>query len=352
MTRNKKKVLFFMPTTVGGAEKVMLNYAHLLDDEIFEIVYVLIGGDESNIRKLLPETAKTYSIKIRNINKWGCWRICKFLKQEKPDSAFSSMFWINVRLLIACRFIGVKAIVRNNITINRLQTWMRALVRWTYKYAHLIIVQQEEMYQELCDEIPDCKDRIKVVYNPFLPDVIDKMKDEENPYPNIKQTNFLWAARFSQEKGHDILVKAFEKVVEKIPNAHLYLLGKCNPQNDFYKEVTGYIKEHDLTARVHVVGFDSNPYRWIYRCDCFVMPSRIEGLPNALIEAMYLRRPVVATECIPIVSRMVEEGYNGYVVEPESVVALATAMEKAIELKNFRMIYKPASKEDVEKLFM
>lgn len=341
-----------MPTTVGGAEKVMLNYAHLLDDSIFYIIYILIGSDDSNIRKILPEGAKTYSIRISNINRWGILRICKILKLENPDFAFSSIFWINVRLLVACKILGVKAIVRNNITIFRLQTWMRTLVRWTYKYSHIIIVQQEEMYQELCDEIPECKNRIRVVYNPFLPDVIDKMKIAENPYPNAMQTNFLWVARFSHEKGHDILVKAFEKVIERIPNAHLYLLGKYDAQNIFYKEVVNYISEHGLIDKIHVVGFDSNPYRWISRCDCFVMPSRIEGLPNALVEAMYLGRPVVASECIPIVARMVKDGYNGYLVKTGRVNELAAAMVKALQLKNFRMIYKPASKEDVEKLFM
>ena len=81
------------------------------------------------------------------------------------------------------------------------------------------------------------------------------------------------------------------------------------------------------------------------------MPSRKEGLPNSLIDAMYLGKPVVATTCIPVISRIVRDGYNGILVAPEDVEAMAAAMQKAIYLKDFKMTYTPASKEDFISLF-
>ena len=85
--------------------------------------------------------------------------------------------------------------------------------------------------------------------------------------------------------------------------------------------------------------------------DCFVMPSRLEGLPNALIDAMYLGKPVVATRCIPIIERIVRNSYNGIVVEPDNVEALAEGMRKATLLKDTRMIYQPATGRDFVSLF-
>ena len=82
------------------------------------------------------------------------------------------------------------------------------------------------------------------------------------------------------------------------------------------------------------------------------MPSRQEGLPNALIEAMFLKRPVVATLCIPVIGRIVKDGYNGYLAESENVSSLALCMLKAPELKHFEMTYQPTPKESFIKVFM
>ena len=111
------------------------------------------------------------------------------------------------------------------------------------------------------------------------------------------------------------------------------------------------VKDKGLQDYIHFVGYDDNPYRWMKFCDCFVLPSRIEGLPNVLVEAMYLGRPVVATKCIPFISRMVDDGKNGILCETENPQALANAMIKAVDLKNFKMTYKPSTADDFIKIF-
>ena len=99
------------------------------------------------------------------------------------------------------------------------------------------------------------------------------------------------------------------------------------------------------------MGFHSNPYRWMKHADCYVMPSRFEGLPNSLIDAMFVGMPVVATRCIPVIDRIVKNGYNGIVVDSENVEALAEGMKKATLLKDFEMSYRPATSEDIVSLF-
>lgn len=134
-------------------------------------------------------------------------------------------------------------------------------------------------------------------------------------------------------------------------NAHLYLVGGFDKNSKYYQEISSLIINNNLQNDIHVIGYDSNPYKWMKYCDCFVLPSRIEGLPNALIEAMYLKRPVVAARCIPIISNIIEQGYNGFLVEKEDYNNMANAMIKAITLKNFEMTYKPSTSLDFIKLF-
>jgi glycosyltransferase involved in cell wall biosynthesis len=57
------------------------------------------------------------------------------------------------------------------------------------------------------------------------------------------------------------------------------------------------ISDYGLGDRIHLIGFDRNPYRWMARCRLFILPSRTEGFPNALLEAMALRCPVIASDC-------------------------------------------------------
>ena len=68
-------------------------------------------------------------------------------------------------------------------------------------------------------------------------------------------------------------------------------------------------------------------------------------------EAMYIGKPVVSTLCLPIIRRMVKDGYNGYTVNVDDHEELANAMVKALELKNFTMIYKSSKAEDFIRLF-
>ena len=81
------------------------------------------------------------------------------------------------------------------------------------------------------------------------------------------------------------------------------------------------------------------------------MSSRNEGLPNVLIESLYLGTPVAATKCIPVISRIVEDGVNGFVAEPENAESLALAMLNAVCLGRVSSSYQSADENEFAKLF-
>ena len=66
---------------------------------------------------------------------------------------------------------------------------------------------------------------------------------------------------------------------------------------------------------------------------------------------MYLGKPVVATKCIPVIERIVQHGYNGILVDTENIEQLAEGMIEALSLKDFKMTYQPATKQDIVPLF-
>lgn len=352
--RDKKKVLFFLPPSVGGAERMTITIAKMLPQTEFEVKFVVVGRTMGDIKKFIPDSYATRFIKVNYIWLGGTTLIWKIVREERPSIVFSSLLYLNARLILVSKICGTKVIVRNNIDLSRTTHKMNILlVRLTYKWVDKVIAQQEEMHDEIISYTGLPAEKVVTLHNPIDVDYIQESLKVENPFKEDTrdQYKYIWAARFSPQKGQDLIVRAFEMVHRSRPDAHLYLLGKYDENSPFYKSIISFIESNNLQEYVHLVGFDSNPYRWMKHSDCFVMPSRFEGLPNSLIDAMYLGKPVVATRCIPVIDRIVKDGYNGIMVESENIEALAEGMKKAPLLKDFEMTYHPASTMDFVSLF-
>jgi glycosyltransferase involved in cell wall biosynthesis len=83
-----------------------------------------------------------------------------------------------------------------------------------------------------------------------------------------------------------------------------------------------------LTDRVHLPGLVTNVTDYLRQADLFVMPSRIEGFPMALCEAMACGLPVLAADCLSGPRDIIDDGVNGVLVQTEDVDALATKLDE------------------------
>lgn len=352
MSQFKKKVLFFLPGTVGGAERMTVTIAKMLPREEFEVKFVVVGRTLGDIKKFIPSDYDTILLRIRGLWDFCTIRIANLIRKEKPHAAFASLMYLNARVIWASKMFGIKSIVRNNIDFFYALPKNRWYAKLSYRWADYIIAQQEEMCEGIIAITHSAPQKVVTLHNPIDIVLIDEKSKTISPYDKgDKSIKFVLTARVHHSKGQDILLKAFDIVHQTIPNSKLYLVGKYNETDTYYQELVQYIKANNLSDCVSMPGFDDNPYRWVANADCYVMPSRKEGLPNSLIDAMYLGKPVVATTCIPVVSRIVKDGYNGVLVAPEDVEAMADAMLQALQLKNFRMTYVGAENERFIKLF-
>ncbi len=352
MTEKKKKVLFFLPSGVSGAERMTITIAKMLDLDKFEVLFVVIGKQLGNTVEFIPSHYPIKLVKIRNIYDFVVLRLYRCMCKEKPDVVFCSLLYLNSRVISAAKLYGKsKIVVRSSNGLSVLGKTARKLCGITYPWADIIIAQQEEMREELLNSFKLKPEKVITLHNPIDTDNIDRKASEPSPFTDDNAVKFVWVGRVARTKGQDVLIKSFAKVHSVIKNSRLYVVGKYDKQGEYYLLLLSLLKDLGIENIVNFIGFDSNPYRWIKYANCFVMPSRVEGLPNALIEAMYLGVPVVATRCIPVVDRIVENGYNGYVVNPDSPEEMADAMLKSLDLKDFVMTYKGASNEDFKRLF-
>ena len=151
--QNKKKIVFFIKCNCGGAERVTINIAEMLPKEKFDIVFVVVGKNKDT-EQFIPSSYKVYHIRQREYRLLGIGRILYYLHKEKADIAFSSMIYINVRIILAAKILGIKAIVRNNNSVFE-QTTKRLAMKILYPFAYKIIAQQDEMRAEIINNTKD-----------------------------------------------------------------------------------------------------------------------------------------------------------------------------------------------------
>ena len=223
-----KKVLYFLQSGVGGAERVTVTIGKNLDREKFDVSFCLVGDAKGilNIENFIP---KEYA--LLRIPKCRGFRLIHALKKiiarEKPDVIFSSITFVNTKLLaLAPFFPKIKFIVRNNNYLYTLSAMQKLVLRVFYRFADAVIAQTDEMSLELVDKIKLPKKKVYTLQNPIDTKTIDKKKNELSPFKEKNNIVYVASCRCQPVKGFDILVKAFKLVLNQQPNARLHILGK------------------------------------------------------------------------------------------------------------------------------
>ena len=346
-----KKILVFAQSDVGGAERMSVTITKSLDRDKFKVEYYLVGDFEDErapLKQFIPDDLSVHCI-------GSCSSILLILKfffilaKEKPDVVFASVLNINNKLLVLRKlFRHVKFVIRCDNYLYTYNDKQRRIILKTYPNADIIIAQTEEMKQELIDEMHISEDKVVAIQNPVDTETINKkIQTGKIPYSDDGKVRYVACGRFAYQKGFDLLVEAFAIVKKQQPEAELYIVGRNDGGfEDYYNEVKQLIEKHGLQDSVKCVGFQNNPYVYIKYADCFVLSSSWEGLPNVMIESLYLGTPVAAFKCIPVIERIVTDGADGYLAEKENVESLAKAMMKASELGRVISVYKSASMDD------
>lgn len=142
--------------------------------------------------------------------------------------------------------------------------------------------------------------------------------------------------RLDRQKGFDVLLHALVDV----PEARLELVG----DGDERRSLESLTADLGLSERVHFAGWSDNPRGALTSFDIFVLPSRFEGFPLAIVEAMLARLPVVASD-VGSVREAVADGDTGLLVPPEEPRALAAALRALLDDANRRSAFGERGRE-------
>ncbi len=332
--QNKKKILLVTSGSCGGSERVILTFARLFLEHNFivKILIISING-EKEIVNFIPMNIPYSIINVKRLRN-SFFQILKSVYIEKPHFTLSSISIIGIYLIISSFFYKkTKIIVRQGFMPAYNLDGNPWFIKFFYPFAFKIIAQTNEMKNEMITNYHLKSEKIMVVNNPIDKTYIDLKILDISPYTNVDSINWVAIGRIARIKDYLTLIKAFEIICKKNGNNNLYILG-AESDKVYANELKEYIISNNLSGNIYIEGFTENPYKYLINADCFVLSSISEGLPNVLLEALYLKIPVVATRCIPFIQQVVKEGINGFTVPIGNVEKLSEAMGKAISLKS------------------
>jgi glycosyltransferase involved in cell wall biosynthesis len=134
-------------------------------------------------------------------------------------------------------------------------------------------------------------------------------------------------------KGWDVLLNAFQKVSSKLPAAHLLLLGSTDSPHErqWFSEMNAFVQKHGLTEKVQFTGHINKELpNYLNAADLFVLPSRSEACSFALLEAVEMGLPCVATR-VGAAEQTIRDGTNGFLIPRNDVGELAAKLAMLVK---------------------
>ena len=200
---------------------------------------------------------------------------------------------------------------------------LRVLAHWAYRNADAIVCNSDANSASVRRFIGRSSPPITTIYNPVLADHLavafpdrDRSQLPANPLVTAHGRLAL------PQKGWDLLLRSFSLARQAIPGIRLRIVGD-GPARETILRLAAQLS---VEGALELTGFTSNPFPLIEQGDVYVLPSRWEGLPNSLLEAMALGLPVVAADCPTGPREILEGGRHGVLVPVDDVAALAASL--------------------------
>ena len=207
-----------------------------------------------------------------------------------------------------------------------------------YRRADYLVVQSESIYKWATKFLKT--EMVKIIPNPIKEVKVTKK------FESTEQYNIVALGRLSDEKGFDILIQAFSKIEKDYPQWNLIIYGEGKRREYLEKLIINY----GLESRIKLPGLIKNPLEMLKQADIYVLSSRREGFPNALLEAMSVGLPSISTKCTGGINEIIEHKKNGLLIDPDNVSQLCESLSLLMSNKDLRAKLGKEAK-DVNKRF-
>ena len=308
--------------TGGGAERVISILSNNLVLMGHEAHIVLCGRSDHDYTvapevalHLLPGRRSTYRQKLSRITE-----IRRVLRKTRPDFVFSFVDNLVYATFLATRGLRTTYIsaVRNNPdaeSANGIERWIKLLVNRLADAVFLQTSDQAAFY-------PHSVQRKSFV----VPNPVSHAFSQAEPVRVERIERIVTLGRLENQKNHRLLIDAFAKARTQNPSLRLTIYG----EGRLRRELEAQASACGAADVIDMPGRRDDVADVLKEKDLFILSSDYEGFPNALIEAMCVGLPCIATDC-PTGPRELLEGGRGILTPPGDACALADAILRMVE---------------------
>jgi len=321
---------------VGGTQAHLLRVVSRLDRRRFEPMVCALSP-----RGALRATVEAKGVPVFDGGLRGTllgasglrvlWRLARLFRRERVDVAHAYLFHPNVLAPVAARLARVPAVVVSKRSLDR---YPRAATRWACQLGNALadrIAVNADAVARFVREEEGCPARKMVLIpNGVGEDVLGARGDRgrarelvgEPPGGLVVGT----VSRLAWKKGIEYLLDAVPRVLDSVPAVHFVIVG----DGPLMAQLEARARGLGVDAQVRFLGARHDVLELLPAFDLFVLPSVVEGMSNALLEAMAVGLPVVATD-VGGNSEVVVDGESGLLVPAADAPALAAAVVKLLQ---------------------
>lgn len=343
-----KKILFLIHDLEhGGAEKVLVNLVNNMDKSKFDITVMTLFDVGVNRQFLSSDiTYKSCFTKVIRGNSHlmkllSPSQLHKWLIKEKYDIEVSYLEGPCARIISGCpnkdtklvSWIHIEQKTRERAS-SSFRSYKEALECYN-KYDQIVCVS--ETVKEDFQSIFQISVPIDVRYNTNESEkIVDAAQEQvENSIFCNDEIKLVGVGKLLKNKGFDRIERIVKQLVEEKYPVHFYILG-VGPEKE---NLERYALEQGISEQVTLLGYQTNPYKYVAKCDLFVCASFAEGFSTAATEALIVGTPVCTVEVSGMKEMLGENNEYGIVTEndEESLYkAIKNLLDNTEKLKHYR----------------
>ncbi len=343
----------------GGGERVFAQIINGLSPENYELCLVSNPGRELYQSLINKEVCCIPLDFSKRANPALIFKLTKIIKDKKIDIVHGqgarAEFYARIaaRLAGGTKYVSTIAMPVEGYDVGLLRKSIYfVLDRATDKYVDRFIVVSDVLRNALITKRHIPSERVTKIYNGIEIDHYDPKTTTSRirirDGLGVNKDDILLGAlgRMVWQKGFEFLIKCIQDVVKAHGEIKVIIVGEGLLKKDL-ENLCRQLKVEDKTI---FAGFRSDIKEILSAVDIVVIPSLLEGFPMLTLEAMAMAKPIVATR-IDGITEQITDGVEGILVPPREPIALADAINKVIENKEFARSLGLAARKKVEKEF-
>ncbi len=332
---DRLSVMFAIPELdKAGPDRVLFELLCSLDRERFA-PSIMVSSDKGYYLSRLPSDVDVVIARAKRLPRYPVVEAVRAIRERTPDVVFATLRMTLTLGLGAFAFPRrTKLILRqaNDLTADFAQLMQRTRIKhriakkvWlaALRQADAIVCQSDAMQTDL--QSVGIRAPMRVIGNPV--DVAAAQHAASARVATVAGSPSLVAVgRLAAQKGHDLLLRAIAIVRATHPSIHVTIVGD-GPDRAALEELARGL---GIAPNVTFAGFVAEPLPLVKVADLFVLCSRYEGFPNAVLEALAIGKPVVVTDCPGANAKIVTGGFNGEISPTIDERSFADALVRAI----------------------